>query len=95
MRPGGNYLCVEIAASSTLAENIGLPWAAGMYAVSCLNCMTASLASGGVGLGAVWGDQLARRLFAEAGLLVQDVKRLPPDPINKYYIATKDRSSDW
>ena len=95
MRPGGNYLCVEIAASSTLAENIGLPWAAGMYAVSCLHCMTASLASGGVGLGAVWGDQLARRLFAEAGLLVQDVKRLPPDPFNKYYIATKDRSSDW
>jgi 2-polyprenyl-3-methyl-5-hydroxy-6-metoxy-1,4-benzoquinol methylase len=94
MRLGGTYLCVEIGASSTLADNIGLPWAAGMYAVSCMHCMTVSLASGGSGLGAMWGDQLARRLFAEAGLLVRDVKRLPQDPFNNYYIVTKDRSSD-
>jgi len=94
MRPGGTYLCVEIGASSTLADNVGLPWAAGMYTLSCMHCIPVSLASGGTGLGAMWGDQLARQLFAEAGLLVQDVKQLPPDPFNNYYIATKDRSSD-
>jgi len=94
MRPGGTYLCVEIGASSRLADNVGLPWSAGLYALSCMHCVTVSRASGGVGLGAMWGEELARRLFAEAGLLVQDVKRLPFDPVNKYYIATKGGSPD-
>jgi SAM-dependent methyltransferase len=94
MRPEGTYLCVEIGASSTLADNLGLPWAAGMYAVSCMHCLPVSLASGGAGLGAMWGDQLACRLLAEAGFLVRDVKRLPSDPLNNYYIVTKGHSSD-
>ena len=90
MRPGGTYLCVEVSVSSTLGDNVGLPWAAGMYALSCMHCMTVSLASGGPGLGGMWGEQLTRRLLAEAGLLVRDVKRLPSDRFNNYYMATKD-----
>ena len=93
MRPGGTYLCVEVSVSSTLGDNVGLPWAAGMYALSCMHCMTVSLASGGPGLGGMWGEQLTRRLLAEAGLLVRDVKRLPSDRFNNYYIATKDTGS--
>jgi ubiquinone/menaquinone biosynthesis C-methylase UbiE len=89
MRPGGIYLCVEVGASSILADNAALPWAAGMYAASCMHSVTVSLASAGPGLGVMWGEQLTRRLFAEAGLVVRDVKRLPSDPFNNYYIATK------
>jgi 2-polyprenyl-3-methyl-5-hydroxy-6-metoxy-1,4-benzoquinol methylase len=90
MRAGGTYLCSELHASSNLAENMALPWAPGMYAMSCMRCLTVSLAAGGLGLGAMWGEQSARRMFAEAGLIVLEVKRLQLDPFNNYYIATKE-----
>jgi 2-polyprenyl-3-methyl-5-hydroxy-6-metoxy-1,4-benzoquinol methylase len=89
LRPGGTYLCVEIGASSVLADNMDLPWAPGMYTASCMHCMTVSLAAGGLGLGAMWGEETARQMLAHAGFTGLEVKRLAFDPFNKYYIATK------
>jgi hypothetical protein len=60
-----------------------------MYAVSTLHCMTVSLALGGEGLGAAWGEQKALELFDEAGLIVQEVKQVEGDIGNNYYICTK------
>ena len=54
-----------------------------MYAVSTMHCMTVSLALGGEGLGAGWGEQKARELFAEAGLVVQDVKQVEGDIVQQ------------
>jgi hypothetical protein len=42
---------------------------------------------GGEGLGAAWGEEKALELLAEAGFSQVEVKRLPHDIINNYYIA--------
>jgi SAM-dependent methyltransferase len=90
LRPGGAYLCVDIAASSNIGENVDHPLGPLLYTVSCMHCMTVSLALGGVGLGAVWGKQKALAMLAEAGFTNLEVKNVEGDIFNNYYIARKD-----
>ena len=89
LRPGGVFLCVDVAASSNLAENMDHPLAPFLYTVSTMHCMTVSLALNGEGLGTVWGEQKARELLAEAGFADIEVKRVEGDILNNYYIARK------
>jgi hypothetical protein len=51
--------------------------------------MTVSLSVGGAGLGAMWGEQLARRLLAEAGFAEAVRNELPHDVMNHYWVATR------
>ena len=51
--------------------------------------MTVSLAYGGVGLGAMWGEQRALELFAAAGFADVTVIPRPDDPFNCYYLCRK------
>jgi SAM-dependent methyltransferase len=88
LRPGGYFLMIDIAASSNLEENLDHPLAAMLYAVSTTHCMTVSLALGGEGLGTMWGEQLARQKLAKAGFARVDVKSVPGDIMNSYYIAS-------
>jgi len=62
LRPAGVYLCVDIAASSELPDNLDHPLGPLLYTISCMHCMTVSLAEGGMGLGAMWGEQKAREM---------------------------------
>jgi 2-polyprenyl-3-methyl-5-hydroxy-6-metoxy-1,4-benzoquinol methylase len=89
LRPGGVFLMQDIRASSHVEKNIDHPLGAFTYTVSCLHCMTVSLALGGEGLGAAWGEERALELLAEAGFENVDVRQLPHDIINNYYIARK------
>jgi len=89
LRPGGVFLCVDVAASSNLVENMDHPLAPFLYTVSTMHCMTVSLALNGEGLGTVWGEQKARELLAEAGFADIEVKRVEGDILNNYYIARK------
>jgi SAM-dependent methyltransferase len=90
LRPRGTFLMVDIRASSNLEENLGLPLAPTLYTISTMHCMTVSLALGGVGLGTVWGEQLARKMLAEAGFTSVAVKAVEGDIFNNYFIARKD-----
>jgi hypothetical protein len=54
-----------------------------------MHCMTVSLARGGAGLGAVWGEERALQMLAAAGFADIAVYRLDGDLINNYYVATK------
>jgi SAM-dependent methyltransferase len=89
LRPGGVFLMVDIAASSRVHENMQFPLAPFLYTVSCMHCMTVSLAHGGAGLGAMWGEQTARAMLAEAGFGRVEVERIEDDLLNNYYVATK------
>jgi ubiquinone/menaquinone biosynthesis C-methylase UbiE len=89
LRPGGVFLCVDIAASSNLEENIGHPLAPMLYAISTMHCMTVSLALNGEGVGTMWGEQMAHELLAEAGFTGIETKRIEGDIQNNYYIARK------
>jgi ubiquinone/menaquinone biosynthesis C-methylase UbiE len=89
LRSGGVFLCVDIAGSSNLEENVDHPLAPFLYTVSTMHCMTVSLALNGEGLGTMWGEQKARELMAEAGFKSVETKQVEGDILNNYYIAKK------
>jgi 2-polyprenyl-3-methyl-5-hydroxy-6-metoxy-1,4-benzoquinol methylase len=83
----GVYLMQDIQGSSHVHENIDHPGGPLLYMISCMHCMTVSLAQGGEGLGAMWGEQKARELLRDAGFTSVDVHVLEHDPFNAYYIV--------
>ena len=87
LRPDGTYLMVDIKASSNLEDNLDLPWASFLYAVSTVHCMSVSLGQGGDGLGTVWGVQTAERMIREAGFSHVVGHDLEADPFNAYFVA--------
>jgi len=90
LKPGADFLCVDIAASSNLEENIENPMAPMLYTISTMHCMTVSLAYGGVGLGTVWGEQKALLMLEEAGFGNIRVEHVEGDIFNNYYIARRE-----
>jgi SAM-dependent methyltransferase len=91
LEPGGWFVMMDIKAASALEDNLGNPMAPWLYAVSTLHCMTVSLGQGGAGLGTVWGEQLARRMLAEAGFVDVAVHDVPDDPFDSVYVARTPR----
>ncbi len=89
LRPDGVFLMQDIDASSHVHKNLDHPMAPMLYTISCMHCMTVSLALNGEGLGAMWGEEKARDLLLEAGFTQVQVERLPHDFQNCYFIATK------
>jgi SAM-dependent methyltransferase len=89
LRPDGVLLLQEIAATGDLARDAAHPFATFLYTVSCLHCTSVSLAAGGVGLGAMWGERRARQMLADVGFGRVEVHALPGDPIHCYYVARK------
>lgn len=87
LRPGGTFLMVDINASSHLEQNLDLPWASFLYAISTVHCMSVSLAQGGEGLGTVWGVELAEQMLGEAGFGDVTRHQLPDDPFNAYFVS--------
>jgi SAM-dependent methyltransferase len=89
LEPGGVFAMLDIKAASALEDNVGNPLAPWLYGVSTLHCLTVSLAEGGTGLGAVWGEQRARQMLAEAGFPDVTVHDVPDDPLDLLYVAAK------
>jgi SAM-dependent methyltransferase len=89
LRPGGVYLCAEVSASSKLAENLDHTLGPFLYTVSCMHCMTVSLADGGTGLGTMWGEENARKMLGEAGFTSIETVHPGGDTGSTYFIASK------
>lgn len=87
LAPEGTYLMVEPAASSNLEDNLSNPVGPWLYGVSTLHCTTVSLAQGGVGLGLVWGEQLARAMLADAGFGPVTTHPAPGDPMDTIFVT--------
>ena len=85
----GYWLCVDVQASSHVGENLDHPMGTFLYSISCQHCMTVSLAYDGEGLGAVWGVQKAREVFANAGFTDMTIHNVEVDPLNNYYVCLK------
>lgn len=90
LKDDGVYLMQDIASSSHVQNNMDHPVAPFLYTVSTMHCMTVSLAQGGAGLGTMWGEEKAREMLDEAGFKKVEVKQLPHDIFNNYFIAKKD-----
>ena len=89
LKPDGVYLMQDIKGSSHVHKNIGHPFGTFIYAASCLHCMTVSLAQGGEGLGAMWGEEKAHEYLQRAGFRSVDTKNLAHDIQNNWYVVTK------
>jgi SAM-dependent methyltransferase len=87
LRPDGVYLMQDIRASSRAGGNVGHPIGTLLYAVSCMHCMTVSLAQGGEGLGAMWGEERAREYLRAAGFTSVEAHQLPHDIQNNWYVV--------
>jgi SAM-dependent methyltransferase len=92
LRPDGTFLMVDVAASSHLHENMDHPLGPLLYTISCMHCMTVSLALDGAGLGAMWGEQKAREMLAEVGFNSVETKRIDDDITTAYYVARRGGS---
>ena len=89
LKSDGTYLMQDIGASSHHHENVDHPIGPFLYTVSCMHCMTVSLAQSGEGLGAMWGRQVAERMLREAGFQSIEIRQLEHDIQNDYYIIRK------
>ncbi|HEX8256146.1 MAG TPA: methyltransferase domain-containing protein [Allosphingosinicella sp.] len=87
LKPGGVYLMQDIDSASAVADNVERPLAPFIYAISCMHCMTVSLAQGGDGLGAAWGEELALAMLKNAGFGEVSTHRLEHDIMNLYYVC--------
>ena len=77
LAPDGRFLMIEFKFSSRVEDNIRNPFAPMYYGISLMHCMPVSLAAGGRGLGAVWGEQTARELLEKAGFRTVEVVDTP------------------
>lgn len=90
LRQDGVYLMQDIAGSSHVHKNVDHPLGPFGYTISTMHCMTVSLAQGGAGLGTMWGEEKAQEMLREAGFADVQVKQLPHDFVNSYYVAKKN-----
>jgi SAM-dependent methyltransferase len=85
LNPGGQFVMLDINASSHLEDNVDDPGNVVLYATSVMHCMEVSLADGGPGLGTVWGHQLATSMLHDAGFATVEQFELEGDPTNCLY----------
>ncbi len=89
LKVDGVYLMQDIKGSSHVYNNIGHPIGTFLYTVSCLHCMTVSLAQGGEGLGAMWGEEKTREYLRRAGFRSIETHQLAHDIQNNWYVVRK------
>lgn len=89
LKPDGVFLMQDIHSSCHVEKNRDNPFGTILYTISTMHCMTVSLAEGGAGLGAMWGEETAVRMLTEAGFTSVTKQRLDHDPQNTYYVARK------
>jgi 2-polyprenyl-3-methyl-5-hydroxy-6-metoxy-1,4-benzoquinol methylase len=89
LKPDGVYLMQDIRSSSHVEKNIGHPLGTLLYTVSAMHCMTVSLAQGGEGLGAMWGEEKTREYLQRAGFRSVETKQLAHDIQNNWYVVRK------
>ena len=89
LKPGGVYLMQDINGSSHVHKDIGHPLGTFLYTASCMHCMTVSLAQGGEGVGAMWGEEMTRDYLQRAGFRSIETHQLAHDILNNWYVARK------
>ncbi len=89
LKPDGVYLMQDISGTSHVDKDVDHPIGTFLYTISCMHCMTVSLAQGGEGLGAMWGEEKTREYLQQAGFRSVTTHRLAHDIQNNWYVVTK------
>ncbi len=94
LKRDGVYLMQDISGTSHVHRDIAHPLGTFLYTVSCMHCMTVSLAQGGEGLGAMWGEEKTREYLHSAGFRSVRTERLAHDIQNNWYVVRKESGGD-
>ncbi len=89
LKADGWYLMQDIRGSSHVHKNIDHPIGPFRYTISTMHCMTVSLAQGGEGLGAMWGEEKTRDVLRTAGFRHVETNQLAHDIQNNWYVIRK------
>ena len=89
LKSDGVYLMQDIRGSSDLHKNLDHPLGTTLYTISAMHCMTVSLAQGGEGLGAMWGEEKTREYLRAAGFGSVETHQLAHDIQNNWYVVRK------
>lgn len=89
LKPDGVYLMQDISGTSHLHHDREHPLGTLLYTVSCMHCMSVSLAQGGEGLGAMWGEEKTREYLDKAGFRSVEKHQLSHDISNNWYVIHK------
>ena len=89
LKSDGTYLMQDISGTSHVDKDREHPIGTFLYAISCMHCMTVSLAQGGEGLGAMWGEERTREYLHRAGFRSVSTHRLAHDIQNNWYVVRK------
>jgi ubiquinone/menaquinone biosynthesis C-methylase UbiE len=89
LKSTGTYLMQDIKGSSFVHKNLEHPIGTFLYTVSCMHCMTVSLAQGGEGLGAMWGVEKTQEYLRRAGFRSIETHELAHDIQNNWYVVRK------
>jgi ubiquinone/menaquinone biosynthesis C-methylase UbiE len=89
LKSDGVYLMQDISGTSQVHKDIEHPIGTFLYTISCMHCMTVSLAQGGEGLGAMWGEEKTHEYLRKAGFRSITTHRLAHDVQNNWYVVTK------
>jgi 2-polyprenyl-3-methyl-5-hydroxy-6-metoxy-1,4-benzoquinol methylase len=87
LKQDGVYLMQDISGTSHVHKDIAHPIGTLLYTISCMHCMTVSLAQGGEGLGAMWGEEKTQEYLQRAGFGSVTVNRLAHDVQNNWYVV--------
>ena len=89
LKDDGIYLMQDISGTSHLEEDKKHPIGPFLYTISCMHCMTVSLAQDGEGLGAMWGEELTKEYLNRAGFSQVETNKLAHDFQNNWYVIKK------
>jgi 2-polyprenyl-3-methyl-5-hydroxy-6-metoxy-1,4-benzoquinol methylase len=89
LKADGVYLMQDISGTGHVHKDVEHPIGTLLYTVSCMHCMTVSLAQGGEGLGAMWGEEKTREYLQRAGFRSVAKNRLAHDIQNNWYVVRK------
>jgi hypothetical protein len=87
LKADGTCLMQDISGTSHVHKDVDHPLGTLLYTVSCMHCMTVSLAQGGEGLGAMWGEEKTREYLGRAGFGGIETKKLAHDIQNNWYVV--------
>ena len=89
LKSDGIYMMQDINGTSHLEQDIEHPLGTLLYTVSCMHCMTVSLAQGGEGLGTMWGEEKTREYLHKAGFRSIATHHIAHDILNNWYVVRK------
>jgi 2-polyprenyl-3-methyl-5-hydroxy-6-metoxy-1,4-benzoquinol methylase len=89
LKADGVYLMQDISGTGHVHSDVAHPLGTLLYTISCMHCMTVSLAQGGEGLGAMWGEQKTLEYLRRAGFTSVVKKNLAHDIQNNWYVVHK------